>query len=153
MACSARLSIEPIAAEAELTAFLVAAEGAGAVVSFCGLARSVAKDGSALDFLHLDHHPRLTEASLKAIAEAGRDRFALTQVGVVHRHGAIWPGETIVFVAAAAPHRRAAFEGADYVMDRLKSDAIFWKREQGPDGVRWIEPTEDDRADLARWGE
>lgn len=153
MIVEVRLAIGPIAADAELAAFLGESGNAGAIVSFCGLARGTSKDGSTVSRLHLDHHPRLTEPSMRAIAEEGAKRFKLSAVRVVHRHGAIGPGETIVFVAAAAPHRRAAFEGADYVMDRLKSDAIFWKREQGPDGVRWIEPTEDDRADLARWGE
>lgn len=151
MACRARLAIDPIAADAELAAFLVAAEGSGAVVTFCGLARPATRGGSALDFLHLDHHPRLTEASLLAIAETGRDRFALGDVLVAHRCGAIQPGETIVFVAASAPHRRAAFEGADYLVDRLKTDAIFWKREEGASGTHWIEPIMGDYSDAARW--
>ena len=70
---------------------------------------------------------------------------------IVHRSGAVAPGETIVFVAAAAVHRRAAFEAADYMMDRLKTDAIFWKREDGPGGSRWIEPGEDDYKARERW--
>ena len=75
----------------------------------------------------------------------------MAAVRVVHRCGAIAPGEAIVFVAAAAVHRRAAFEAVDYLMDRLKTDALFWKREDGVDGPRWIEPTGGDRADRARW--
>ena len=80
-------------------------------------------------------------------------RFAISAVDIVHRSGAIAPGAAIVFAAAAAPHRRAAFEAADYLMDRLKTDAAFWKREQKLDGPAWIEPSEADRADRARWSE
>lgn len=153
MACTTRLAVGPIDAGAELAEFVAAAEGDGAVVSFCGLARGTASDGSALDWLHLEHHPRLTALSLQAIAQAGAEKFALSRVCVVHRCGAIRPGETIVFVAAASPHRRAAFDGANYLMDRLKTDALFWKREEGPGGSRWIEPTDADHADAARWGD
>jgi molybdopterin synthase catalytic subunit len=70
---------------------------------------------------------------------------------IVHRVGDIAPGEAIVFVATAAAHRREAFEAADHLMDYLKSRAPFWKKEHGPDGARWIEPTERDRSDAARW--
>jgi molybdopterin synthase catalytic subunit len=70
---------------------------------------------------------------------------------VVHRAGHIAPGEAIVFVATASAHRRAAFEAADYLMDRLKTEAVFWKREETALGSRWIEPVEADHADAARW--
>jgi hypothetical protein len=72
---------------------------------------------------------------------------------VVGEETIIAPGETIVFVAASAAHRRAAFEAADYMMDRLKTEAIFWKREDTADGTRWIEPTATDHADRARWSD
>ena len=87
------------------------------------------------------------------IAEAALSRFAVNAIRVVHRCGRIRPGETIVFAAASAPHRREAFLAADYLMDRLKSEAAFWKRESGPEGGRWIEPTEQDGADRARWSD
>jgi molybdopterin synthase catalytic subunit len=74
-------------------------------------------------------------------------------VRVLHRCGAIAPGEPIVFVAAAAAHRRAAFDAVDYLMDRLKTEAVFWKREDAVDGSRWIEPMDCDRADQARWSD
>jgi molybdopterin synthase catalytic subunit len=93
----------------------------------------------------------MTEASLERIAQDGGARFGVGDILVIHRCGTIAPGETIVFVATASPHRRAAFEAADYLMDRLKSEAVFWKKEQGVDAARWIEPTDEDRADLARW--
>ncbi len=95
----------------------------------------------------------MTARSLTALAEAGAARFEVSDVLVVHRGGEITPGETIVFVAVASPHRRQAFFAADYLMDRLKTEAMFWKHESGPDGGRWIEPTEQDRADRARWSD
>jgi molybdopterin synthase catalytic subunit len=148
MRIDARLAHEPFDPAAELAGF--SAEGAGAVASFTGLCRPTSKAGAPITRKFLDQHPRLTEGSLRDIA-ASADRFDVSAVRVVHRCGAILPGEPIVFVAAAAAHRRAAFEAVDYLMDRLKTDALFWKREDGLDGSAWIEPTEADRADRARW--
>ena len=102
--------------------------------------------------LRLEHHPRLTQLSLDRIAGEGAERYEISEALVVHRWGAIAPGEAIVFVATAARHRRAAFLAADYLMDRLKSEAVFWKKEEGIDGGRWIEPSDEDKAALARWG-
>jgi molybdopterin synthase catalytic subunit len=150
MRIEARLAEAPFRPEQELASFIVA--GAGAVVSFTGLARDESEDGKKVDGLYLDHHPRLTERSLRDIA-ASAERFGVGAVRIVHRCGAIAPGEAIVFVAAAARHRRAAFAAVDCLMDLLKTDAVFWKREDGVDGARWIEPTETDRADRARWSE
>jgi len=148
MRIDTRLAHEVFAPAQELAAFT--AEGAGAIASFTGLARPAGKDGAPIHRLFLDHHSRLTQRSLDEIA-ASAERFGVSAVRVVHRCGAIAPGEAIVFVAAAAPHRRAAFEAVDYLMDRLKTDALFWKREDGVDGSHWIEPTEADRADRERW--
>ena len=127
------------------------AAGAGAIVSFTGLARGTAADGSAIDALVLETYRTVTLRSMEAIAAAAHARFAITRSLVLHRAGRILPGEPIVFVATAAAHRRAAFEAADYLMDRLKSEAVFWKCEEGPAGRRWIEPTAADGAALARW--
>lgn len=148
MRIETRLAYEALAPERELASF--SAEGAGAIVSFTGLARPTTKEGAPIERLFLDHHSRLTQQSLDEIA-ASADRFEVSAVRIVHRCGEIAPGEAIVFVAAASAHRRAAFEAADFLMDRLKTDALFWKREDGLDGSRWIEPTEGDRADRARW--
>ena len=148
MRVDARLAFASFRPEEELASF--SADGAGAIASFTGLCRAETKDGAPVERLFLDHHPRLTEQSLQDIA-ASAERFGLSAVRIVHRCGAIQPGEAIVFVAAAAAHRRAAFAAVDYLMDRLKTDALVWKREDGVDGPRWIEPTEGDRADRARW--
>jgi molybdopterin synthase catalytic subunit len=146
-----RLAAEPFAAELELARFTADPAGAGAVASFVGIARDRAADGEAVEGLVLDHHPRLTLRSLNEIADSARERFALSALAIVHRFGAVAPGEAIVFVAAAAVHRRAAFEAVDYMMDRLKTDAVFWKREDRRQGSHWIEPRQDDHGARARW--
>ena len=100
----------------------------------------------------LEHHPTLTRQSLEDIAVEAAQRFDVSHVRVVHRCGEVAAGEPIVFAGAAALHRRAAFEAADYLMDRLKTEAVFWKREIGEADSKWIEPTESDYADRERWG-
>lgn len=148
-----RLADEPFAAERELAEFAAGLAGEGAVVSFLGIARARTASGQKVERLVLDHHPRLTLRSLNEIAAAARDRFGISSLRIVHRSGAVAPGETIVFVAAAAVHRRAAFEAADYMMDRLKTDAAFWKREDTPGGSHWIEPRQEDYDARERWNE
>ena len=143
-----RLQAEPFEAGALLTGFCAGRAETGAVVSFTGLARASA---GAVTTLELEAYPGFTDAEIERIAEAARGRFSLQDLLIVHRIGRIAPGEAIVFVATAARHRREAFEAADHLMDYLKSRAPFWKREHGPDGARWIEPTERDVADAARW--
>lgn len=148
----ARLLHERFAPDRLLAEFLAAiGEEHGAVVVFTGLARGRSKQGEPIDQLFLQHHPRLTERSLCEIANSGAERFGVSAVDVAHRCGALVPGEPIVWVAAASPHRRAAFDAADYLMDRLKTDALFWKREDGAQGSSWIEPTADDYGARARW--
>ena len=141
-----RLSADPFDPAAELAAF--AAPGAGAIASFTGLVRG---EGGGVTALELDHHPLLTPRSLEAIEADTRARFDLLDLIIVHRHGRVLPGEPIVLIAAAAPHRRAAFDAVDYAMDRLKLDAVFWKKERRDSGDRWIEPRPDDHAAAARW--
>lgn len=123
----------------------------GAVVSFTGRARSRAKDGGDIEALILEKYRGVTLASMRAIAEDAHTHFPISRSHVVHRAGRIFPGEPIVFVATASAHRRAAFEAADYMMDRLKTEAVFWKREESPSKRQWIEPTSADHADNARW--
>ena len=143
-----RLQAEPFEAGALLTGFCADRSETGAVVSFTGLARASA---GSVTTLELEAYPGFTDAEIERIAESARARFSLQDLLIVHRTGKIAPGEAIVFVATAASHRREAFEAADHLMDYLKSRAPFWKREHGPDGARWIEPTDRDVADAARW--
>jgi molybdopterin synthase catalytic subunit len=151
MRCATRLAMAPFDAGAEYQAFQSELAGEGAVVTFVGMARPTGSGGEEVTYLFLDYHPSMTEASLREIAEDAGNRFGASAISVVHRCGKVAPGEAIVFVAAAALHRRAAFEAAEYAMDRLKTDAVFWKREDAVDGSRWIEPTLADEADRARW--
>jgi molybdopterin synthase catalytic subunit len=146
-----RVQDNPLDPAAELAAFVARVPGAGAIASFTGLVR--AESGSeTVSGLELDHYPALTGKAVAQIGEDALARFGLAGHVIIHRHGALAPGEPIVFVAAAAEHRRAAFDAVDYMMDRLKTEAPFWKREIGPHGGRWIEAREADLKDRARWG-
>ena len=146
MAVDCRLEADPFDPAVELAAFLRGRAHEGAVVSFTGLVR-----GDPGDSLTVQAYPGLTERTLRQIAEDACARFSVPDVLIVHRHGRMNPGEPIVFVAAASAHRRDAFEAADYLMDRLKTDAAFWKHQDGPQGARWIEPTHADRDARSRW--
>ena len=141
------ISAEPIDPVALLAAFTREAAGAGAIASFTGLVRS---DDGAVSGLWLDHHPVLTEQVIGEIAGQAESRFDAL-VHITHRVGSVAAGEPIVFVAAAARHRREAFDAVDYMMDRLKTDAPLWKREQRGDTAKWIEAREADHQDRARW--
>ncbi|WP_374573923.1 molybdenum cofactor biosynthesis protein MoaE [Phenylobacterium sp.] len=131
-----------------LTRFSAGRAETGAIATFTGLARA---EAGSTTILELEAYPGFTEARIAEIAEIARARFELDDLMILHRVGAIAPGEPIVFVATAARHRRAAFEACDFLMDYLKSRAPFWKKERGPDGERWIEPRAQDHADIARW--
>ena len=143
-----RLTYDPFDPGAQLTAFSQGRSETGAIATFTGLARA---EAGAATRLELEAYPGFTEAEIGKIAEQARSRFGLDDLAILHRVGAIAPGEAIVFVATAGAHRRAAFEACDFLMDYLKSRAPFWKKEVGPDGARWIEPRSSDHADIARW--
>lgn len=151
MSVVARLEEAQLRPEQELADLIQRAGGDGAVVNFIGIARSRSRTGRALQRLVLEHHPSLTLRSLEEIAVDAESRFDVSHVHVVHRCGEVAAGEPIVFAGAASPHRRAAFEATDYLMDRLKTEAVFWKREIGDDASEWIEPTDADYADRGRW--
>ncbi len=143
-----RLTDQPFDPGAELTRFCAGRSETGAVASFVGIARGEAGAATALE---LEAYPGFTEAAIGEIAGAAVTRFGLQDFLVLHRVGRIAPGEAIVFVATASAHRRAAFEACDHLMDYLKSRAPFWKKEHGPGGERWVEPTARDLADASRW--
>ena len=146
------LTTNSIDVEREQADLLTSAPGAGAVASFAGLVRPRSSDeANEVDAIYLDHHPTLTLRSMQDVANSALSRFAVGTLHIVHRCGPVAAGEPIVFVGAAAAHRRAAFDAVDYVMDRLKTDAVFWKREDRADGSEWIEPTDADRAAHRRW--
>jgi len=145
---SVLLQTEPFEPGALLTAFSAGRAETGAVASFTGLARA---EQGGTDILELEAYPGLTDAEIARIALEAAGRFGLQDWLIVHRIGRIAPGEAIVFVATASAHRREAFEACDFLMDYLKSRAPFWKKSHGPDGARWIEPTDRDRTDVERW--
>lgn len=145
---SISLTAQPFEPGALLTTFCAGRAETGAVASFVGLARAEQGQATALE---LEAYPGFTDAAIARFAEEAKARFGLHDYRIVHRIGAVAPGEAIVFVATAAGHRRAAFEACDFLMDWLKSRAPFWKKEHGPDGDRWIEPTAQDRTDAERW--
>ena len=148
METSIRIVGEAFDPEGEIARFRRRCDGAGAIASFVGQVRG--ESGAALR-LALEHYPGYTERAVAAhCAQAGR-RWALEALAVVHRVGEMAPGEAIVLVAAAARHRRDAFSAVDFLMDHLKADAPFWKRELHAAGWRWIEPRAEDRDDIARW--
>lgn len=136
---------EPLDVATEIAALETV--GVGAVATFTGLVR--ADDG--VTELFLEHYPGATEAALAALAEEACARWLLDGATLLHRVGAMAPGERIVFVGAAAPHRAAALDACAFLIDRLKTDAPFWKREQrGSDG-NWVEQRDRDRDAASRW--
>ncbi|ESQ79817.1 molybdenum cofactor biosynthesis protein MoaE [Asticcacaulis sp. YBE204] len=141
---------ETLDGQALYARFVEANRLCGALVSFSGRVRDRSASGT-VSHLYLDWYPGMTERSLADIAAAAANRFEVEALLVAHRCGEVRAGEEIVFVAAASAHRRAAFEAADYLMDRLKSEAALWKREVGKGFDDWIEPTAKDSADLKRW--
>ncbi len=136
---------ETIDVAVELAAIEVV--GAGGVASFTGLVR--ADDGVAI--LELEHYPGMTETVLRRAATAAVERWGLLAATIVHRIGPMTPGERIVFVATAAPHRAAALDACAALIDQLKTDAPFWKRETRLEGARWVDGRAADTAAADRW--
>ena len=136
----------PFAAELEASEFAAQRDGeTGALATFVGYCRSSSETG-AVSQLDLDHYPGFTESEINRLAQQTARRHGLDALLVIHRVGAIAPGEAIVLVAALSAHRAAAFTAVAELMDYLKTDAPLWKRESGSGGSRWIEPTAKDRA-------
>ena len=143
-----RVQAEDFDAGTELAGFAEGRHDVGAVVTFTGVVRD--SDGT-LDRMEIEHYPGMTEKALAQIANTASDRWELADVLLIHRHGTLRPGDQIMMVATAAPHRRAAFEAADFLMDYLKSRAPFWKKEITRAGASWVAAKDDDEAALGRW--
>jgi len=133
-----------------LQTFTQAVQGAGAIVSFTGLVRPHSKAGKVTRLLLQAYSP-MTERGIEQAAAKAATRWPLEAISIIHRTGDMPVGEPIVFVATASAHRRAAFEAADFLMDYLKTEAIFWKKEYAEDTERWIEPRAEDYVDQERW--
>jgi molybdopterin synthase catalytic subunit len=122
----------------------------GAVVTFVGTVRDM-NEGASVAELELEHYPGMTEKALEDIVARACARFHLADALVVHRVGPMRPQEQIVLVVALSAHRGEAFAGCEFIMDYLKSEAPFWKKEQTPDGARWVDARSSDEAALKRW--
>jgi molybdopterin synthase catalytic subunit len=132
---------------AEVTAFTAGVAGAGAVVTFTGIVRP--DDG--LTGMEIEHYPGMTEKAIKGIVEEAVTRWTLADALVIHRYGPLTPGEAIMMVATAAPHRGDAFAAAEFLMDYLKSRAPFWKKESRDGGATWVAAKDADEDALKRW--
>jgi molybdopterin synthase catalytic subunit len=134
----------------EVNALHAANVGVGAVVSFIGYVRDF-NEGREVAGMFLEHYPGMTEKALGKIAAEAEQRWPLLRLEVLHRVGALEPGEPIVFVGVASAHRQAAFDACAFVMDYLKTRAPFWKKETSHDGPHWVEGRDSDQAAAGRW--
>jgi len=150
MKADVRLGANAFDPAAELARFLEAHPGSGGIASFIGQVRAESGADAVLE-LELSYYPPLTLPGMKTLADEALAQWPLDGLLIFHRVGAMEPGEPIVLIAAAARHRRDAFLAADFVMDHLKSDAWFWKRERTAAGWRWVEPRAEDHTDRLRW--
>ena len=147
---SVRVQHEPFDPGSELNALHQANTGVGAVLGFVGYVRDF-NDGLEVRGMLLEHYPGMTEKALDKIVLEAAQRWPLLKLEILHRVGALEPGEPIVFVGVASAHRQAAFQACDFVMDYLKTRAPFWKKETTEDGARWVEGRESDHAAAQRW--
>lgn len=136
---------------AELHGWLKANDGAhGALVTFTGMVRDLTD--SAIERLYLEHYPGMTEKALHNIVAQACSRWSLGRVAVYHRVGALEAGDNIVFVGVSSAHRKEAFDAAQFLMDYLKRDAPFWKKEVSAEGENWVVQKESDMEAAERWG-
>ncbi|MGG7517076.1 molybdenum cofactor biosynthesis protein MoaE [Allorhizobium undicola] len=150
MAPTIRVQREDFDAAIETKALTAGRSDIGAVVAFTGLCRS---EGNRLAALELEHYPGMAEAEMRRIATLAIEKFSLLGLTAIHRHGRIEPGGQIVLVIAGASHRQAAFDGANFMMDFLKTAAPFWKKEHGADGRSgdWVAARDADDTALTKW--
>jgi molybdopterin synthase catalytic subunit len=149
-ALTVRVQREPFDAAAEIARMTDGRPDIGAVVTFTGLCRD---EGGTLAALELEHYPGMAEAEITRIAREALQRWPLCGLTAIHRYGRIAPGGDIVLVVAASPHRQAAFDGANFLMDYLKTGAPFWKKEHRKDGQsgEWVAARDSDDQALDRW--
>jgi molybdopterin synthase catalytic subunit len=155
------ISVQPQAFDlaTEYAALRERAGDAGAIVTFTGLVREIynpkvqdqATEESPIQSLFLEHYPGMTEKCLQDILEQAAKKWPLLAVRIIHRIGKLKPGEEIVFVGAASAHRHAAFDAAQFMMDYLKSNAPFWKKQSTAAGTHWVDSRESDADAIKRW--
>ncbi len=135
----------------EVAALRAGDAGVGAVASFVGTVRD-RSEGQGVSSMELEHYPGMTERAIEAMIDAALGRFEISAARVVHRVGVLQSGEQIMMVAVTSAHRGQAFQACEFLMDYLKTQAPFWKKEQTPAGARWVDALSSDDAALARWG-
>lgn len=148
-----RIQTEDFDLSAEVASLRAGDGGVGAVCSFVGTVRD--RHGSqclSVSAMELEHYPGMTEKSIESMIDAAFARFDLRAARVIHRVGVLQPGEQIVLVAVSSAHRGESFQACEFLMDYLKTQAPFWKKETTPDGARWVDARVSDDAALARWG-
>jgi molybdopterin synthase catalytic subunit len=144
-----RVSADPFDPGAEANRFSAAHTAAGAMVTFTGLVRSLPDD--PIIAMTLECYEDLATHELAGLRDQAIARFSLTDAAIIHRHGRLVPGETIMMVMTLAAHRQAAFDGAQFLMDYLKTDAPFWKKEETETGTRWVVTMSKDTDAQSRW--
>ena len=147
-----RVQQEDFDAGIETTALRKGNAKIGAIASFVGLVRDI-NDNTGIASLTLEHYPGMTEKALATIVAEAESRWALLGCTVIHRVGTLKPTDQIVLVIVASSHRGHAFEACEFIMDYLKMDAPFWKKERTADGERWVDSRESDAAAASRWKE
>lgn len=147
-----RVQVEDFELGAEIARLRAGQRDVGAVVAFLGTVRDINGD-SRINMLELEHYPGMTERALEAIEAKALARWPLNGVLIIHRVGPLQPEDQIVLVAVTSRHRHAAFEACEYIMDYLKTRAPFWKKEDTPEGPRWVDARESDFDAAARWGD
>ena len=135
----------------EVAALRAGNPAVGAVCSFVGTVRD-RNDGDAVASMELEHYPGMTEKAIETMIDEAHQRFDILGARVVHRVGLLQPLDQIVLVAVSSAHRGQAFQGCEFLMDYLKTQAPFWKKETTPDGARWVDARVVDDAAAARWG-
>jgi molybdopterin synthase catalytic subunit len=146
-----RVQLEDFDAGAEIRSLTVGRTDIGAVVTFTGLVREGTGE-AAIRSMTLEHYPGMTEKELERIEQEAQERWPLSASMIIHRHGRLLPGDNIVLVITASPHRQAAFEAASFLMDYLKTSAPFWKKEELGEGESsWINANAADDAAAGRW--
>jgi molybdopterin synthase catalytic subunit len=145
-----RVQSETFDLGAEVDAMRAGRTDIGAIASFVGLARDL-NEGSGVAAMTLEHYPGMTEKALAALVDEANSRWTLLDVSVIHRVGRLLPGDPIVLVVVAGSHRGEAFAACEFIMDFLKTRAPFWKKEETPDGERWVEARASDDAAAERW--
>jgi len=136
---------------AEVAALRAGDPAVGAVASFIGTVRD-RNDGLGVSAMELEHYPGMTERAIEAMIDAALQRFEIRAARVIHRVGLLQPLDQIMMVAVTSAHRGQAFQACEFLMDYLKTQAPFWKKEQTPEGARWVDARSSDDAAIARWG-